>query len=431
MNPKKPLSDASWLGEELQALRAEQPSPESIERTVLLMQAPPPTVNRPRANWKLRAATLAAAAALLVVLVSVGDQRANASTLRQIAEVFRAHRTRHQKTYRPDANGRLALRNEGWQDGDKQSTRFYEPDGTCQITGYDGHVMFNVTLGKGGFVDDGAPSGIPVEDIDTYITIPGAHLLSRALGRQVDGRSVDLYTIGFSDVKFTLFVDPKSQLPVRRDVLTLHGVLIERNEYDYPSLIPAATFRLPAHEKSRVCDYPALRARLQRQLLQGGETKEVAGVRITLRAVLVGSTKVMALWTGGAPVDGSDSKGGLRILGDGQFLMDSAPEPFSVPSEVPRRNSRAPLFVGKERLFGQQAWYAEPVDWRTPFTIDMPVWEEDRSRPIVSADGRKLGYHSKQVGRLQFVVSHVIRADDPERVLWRPSNDVVETGTTR
>jgi len=397
MNQSKRSSESNWVHDQAQALRSETPSAGAIDDTIgkVLAYSAPVAAKRPAYRWRMvpLAAALGAGALFLVITT----QPAHARSLHDIAEAVRHQATRHSSTYRPDANGKLVLANEDWISGRRNTMLFVEPDGAKTITGYDGARSFRYSTKYGGFMDDVEPSEPPVEDIDAYLHIPGGRLLKQAhVGNE------DVYSLSFSNMAFDLYVNPATGLPMHRDVLTHSGKLIERNIYDYPSSISAETFAPPAG----LTDFPALRQELASRLHAAGQTKSVGGVTISLKAVLVCKSHLLALWSGGAPGSGGD----VWVEG------------------VPKSRARASQSQSPDGFSVAGAWYVN-AKLDQPFTISIPVWTEDRTRPILGRDGKQLGFQPKLVGHAAFQVSDAMQAEDPDRVVWKPDGKAVGVAT--
>lgn len=371
MKQMKSSSESHRVRREIQALRAEEPRPEAIDRTVdrVLAYAPEPVRTRPTRVWRL--APLAAALGVGATLFVVSAQSAKAAGWRAIAEAVRHQTKRHALTYRPDARGNLVLMVEDWVDGLHQAQTFYEPNGERKTIGYDGERMFVYSGGRGGYVDDVEPSNIPLEDLDSYLQISSAH---------VDGMTkvggLDLYRVSYSNVRFDLYIAPQTRLPVRRDVLDLKGRLIERNVYDYPKQMAPALFRAP--EAAGLTDYSEMRRRLAEQARQPGLAKG----DVSLRAVIVGPSRIIALWTGSPSPSGS----GIWIEG--------------MPKPAVSGSLKSTVHFGGETLAGNGAWYTDLKGLRAPFTVNVPV----------------MGKGGK-VDRLTFRVTHPIWVADPDRLI--------------
>ncbi|RYG30880.1 hypothetical protein EON81_24050 [bacterium] len=383
MNPKKLSSESPWMRNELRALRAEAPNPEEVDRAVNAVRAYRPVPNQPRHLWK--AVPVAACLGIGAFLFLVAPQSAQAASLREIADALKQQTLRHSKTFRPDSSGELLLTNEDWIEGAKHASAFHEADGEKVLTGYDGRTMFRVSSKDGGFIDDVAPSGLPVEDIDSYLQIPGARVL-----KQTSAGKLNLYTVAYSNVKFDLYVDPATRLPVRRDVLSLQGRLIEKNEYDYPARLSPELFRAP--RGGAIFDYLSLRKQLSRRLSQPGQIVKVGGVEISLKAVIIGKSRIIALWTGGAKGEGKDK--GVWIEGMAKPIASGPLEGLQAP------------------LRGSGVWYAN-LKLDEPFTINVPVWKDSR----------------KLVGHATFRVGNALRAPDPDRVVFKPSGEGIAVAT--
>lgn len=433
MKQNKQLFNRPGIVEEVQSLRSEQPDPMAIDRAVFrtLDASPRPIRRQSRLVWRF-----AAVAGLIVASSSalyLTAQPASAASLHDIAAVFGRQKTLHFVDERPDSNGNPVFRREFWLSGKKYAESSVEADGERLREGYDGSLRYRISSKNGGYVDDTKPMDMSVEDIDSYLDTPNAQVLRHATNLQLDGRTVDLYTIGFSNVKFDLYVDPSSHLPLRRDVFTPSGEFTERELYDYPVSMPDTLFSAPTGPE--VQDYPQLRAILKSQLSGPGQTKEVGGVKISLKAVILGRDKVLALWTGG--VKGEDVReGDMWIEGQERAPGTARPDIFSVTHRmVPGFAYQFPLTANGQEVLGDAAWLLEGGTNRHryiegPFTLNVPAWAEDRTRPIVDGKGSVIAYHSKLVGRLSFEVTDLILADDPDSVVWRRDQDEVTTAAS-
>ncbi len=421
MNPKKPFYSHSGIEREVSALRAEEPREEAIDQAVLAMRAlPRPDRKNPVRSTVWRVALPVAAAVAMTVVFTARPQVASAADLKRISQAVRDQKTRYMKGYRPNQSGELKLMLEMWMEDVKHMEHFREPDGTESIHGYDGKRMFLYgTIDGGGFIDDVDPASFPREDIDDYLNIPGGSLDRVDRGVLLDGKKVDLYALSFSNVKFDLYVEPSSGLPVRRDVFTVQDRLIERDIYEYPADIPDAQFQPPASIKDGLCNYPDQRTVFAKQLASAGQTKSLGGVKITLRAVIVGKRQVVALWTGGAKTD-FDAKGHIVVEGLPRGFAPGFETGSVWPSNDP---DHPPLFVGKLPVVADGVWYEKELNLKKPIKISIPVWVEDRTRPLVSQEGQKLpGYHSKLIGSLSFTVDNPIYVQDAGRLIWRPGH---------
>jgi len=373
-----------------------------------------------------RAVALGGVAGALGVAFLLRPSVASASELHRLAAAARAQQTRHTLDLRPDAQGKMILCNEFWMEGEKHAEIYYDADGGVTLAGYNGRRMYLYRTKDGGFIDDVEPDRAPIETIEDYLKIPGGTLANVEKGVNLEGRDVDVYRLNFGNMGFDLFIDPASGLPIRRDVFTTRGKLIERNLYDYPADIPDKRFNPPADRNIAWTDYPAIRTELSRKLRGPGETKTLGGVKITLRAVIVGNRQLVALWTGGAKTE-YHKDGHIRVEGLPDGLATGLATMSVWPSNDP---DKRPLYLNGQQLLGDSAWYRSSLKLKAPFTISVPVWAEDRTRPLVSSEGQKLpGFHSKFLGSLTFRVNSAIYAEGPERVLWRPGDEVVKTAT--
>jgi len=426
MNHKKQFSEQPWVENEMRALRAETPDEAAVERTVRAMQgshAARPVTSK---AWVWRASAVAAAALALGIFLAVKPQNASAASLRQIADAVRAANARHELVYRPGAGGKLELKLETWIEGEKNKVIEHSTEFGTVVAGYDGQRQFKYLPTEGGFIDDTGPMGFPVESVDSYLTIPGATVLRNENGVNLDGTKLNLLTVDCKNVKFDIYYDAATRLPMRRDVFTMKGDLIEQNRYDYPKDILDTVFAPPTGPNVNLTDYPAVRKLLAEKLSGAGQTAEVGGVKIKLLAVLVGKSEVIAVWTGGALADPLKKKfmvvGGLKSV----VPWPSTPPAFAIPSPVQYTTSieQPPIYAGNTRLHGDVAWLKDTSSLKGSFTLEVPVWAEDRTEPWKGEKGEDLGFRSKCVGMARFTVTDAIKADDPTRVLWKPVGGV-------
>lgn len=415
MNPKNPQSENPWLKREVAALRAEEPTESAVERAVFAMQSSPVLTSAPRrAVW--RTATVVGAIAVLGGFLAFRAPSVDAAELHRLADAARKQQTRHTRDYRPNENGELVLANEYWVEGVKHFAIYKDANGAT-LSGYNGSRIFRHSKAHGGFLDDTDPITFPVETIEDYLAIPSASIQGIKRGQQEEGRKVDIFTVGYGGMKMDLFIDPASGLPVRRDVRGKKG-LIETNLYDYPADIPDDRFNPPAELKAETFDYPALRLELAKKIDAPGESQELNGVKITLHAVIVGHTRVVALWSGGAKTD-YDVNGHINIQGmkPGPAAGLAGGSVWDMPG-----NEHSAILRKGQPLIGDGMWYPERLNVKSGFVLTVPVWQEDRSRPLINSEGKRMpGFHSKLLGHLNFKIKSPIFAPDPERVLWRPA----------
>lgn len=414
MKHEKQLSETPWVKNELQALRSEESGEHAINRAVRAMQAPVARRARPSYIW--RTVAVAAGIGAVGLVLTATSRSASAAELRQISAAIHAQQNRHDRAFRPDKNGNMVMTNEDWIAGNKQSEVMILTDGSKSLSIYDGHRNYVSYPGEA-FIDDVEPSKLPIEDLAAYLSIGGGKLVNH-----VSRGSTDLYTISFTGLIFDIYIDPSTKLPVSRDVKDRAGHVFEHNVYDYPAEIPDTVFAIPAGGPG-VTDYPALRASLAGRISGPGEVKTVAGVNVSLKAVIVGKHRVLALWTGGAK--GDTVKGSDMIIENGpRVILGGRPEVFDVNSEA-----STPL-AGREELRGDGAWI-EGHRYTGTLKINIAVWVEDRTKPLVLKSGKQAGFHSKMVGRVTYDVKHPIFAADPDRVLFRPDGGVREAGVAK
>jgi hypothetical protein len=422
MNEKKPLSNQPWVDNELKALRSEEPREEHVSRVVGAVQENhPPAVNvRPRFAW--RTAGIVAAIAVIGSFVALRGPSAVAKDLDRISNALQAQKTRHTVDLRPNEKGDLILANEYWISGEKYREVFHNVDGTFSEFGYDGQQMFRYnSRDQTGTVDDVKPESMPIETIEDYMNINHAKIEKVDRGVMEQGKKVDIFTISYGNVRMSLYVDAPTGLPIRRDVFTMKDKLIEVNKYDYPAQIADGEFQL--HERVKVDDYPAMRKVLAAKLDGPGETQELGGVKITLKAVLLANRHLVAIWSGGAKTDYL-GEGHVHITGLPQGIAAGMPTGSVWPDNNP---DTPPIFAKGKQLIVDGIWYDDPIMVRSPFTLEVPVWTEDKTRPLISQEGIHLpGYHSKLLGKLKFKVTDPIFVADPQRLIWPPDGKVRE-----
>jgi hypothetical protein len=414
MKQSKSLSDNSRVQAELNALRAEAPREEAVDRTVWAFertQGVRPVPSRSRYVWRSAAVATTAGLAVVASLI-VTSPKAEAAGLQKIAAAVRAQTIRHDRAYRPDKDGNMVLTNEDWVDGPRQSQVMFDEQGRKSTITYDGRLMYLDYPGSEPTIDEREPSKIPIEDVTAYLNIPGGKVLGHTAGFP------ETYTLGFSNMRFKLYINPQTQLPIARDVLDGRGFVVEHNDYDYPASVPESVFAIPRGAKG-VSDYPLLRGVLAKRLQDPGETQQIGGVSVTLKAVIVGQHKIMALWTGGGKGEYIPS-GNFWVEGVERPYMQARPGAFGVPLETVDKVKLEPeIMVGSRPLRGDAAWFKD-TKVKAPFTINIAVWAEDRTKPVILKDGTRAGFHSRMVGRLRFVVKDSIHSADPDVLLWKP-----------
>lgn len=437
MNQKKRFSDRPWVAGEMRALRAEEPKAEAVERAVRIMQAPPPR-RQARSAWVWRTTALAGAAGVMAIVFVVRPQQASAASIKQIADAVRAQVSRHERVYRLDAEGKQALMLETWIAGEKFRTVDYSGDDPRSIVGYDGKLQFRWSPKGGGFVDDVEPTSSPVESIDDYLDSAGNTVVKQQSGVELNGRTADLYVLQYSNVVFDLYADPVSRLPIEREVHDRAGRFIERNDYDYPGDIPESTFEPPSDPGVKLTDFPALRQEAARRLRGPGQRQVVAGVAVTLRAVLVGPRGLLAVWTGGAPPEvrpGAQSGDQtISVKGVTAASSDRYPVPQTAlvtTCAAPANSQTSPVFPAGGPFYCQIAWFNGTAEHSRAITVEIPVCAQDLTRPLRDNNGRVVGFRSKLVGRARFTVTNPIVADDAQRVLWKPAGEVRETQSAK
>lgn len=412
MNDKNPQYNSAFLQKDLEALQSEAVPESGLNNAIAAMRtAPSRAKNRP--SWRLLATV--SCLAVVGVFVALQSPTVSAAEVDRLSRAARAQQTRHTRDYRLNDAGELVLANEYWIEGTKQMMVSFNPDGTKTIGGFDGKLNFRGDA-NGGHFDDTELDRFPIETIQDYLAIPNASVKSVDRGVQEGGLKVDVFAISYGGLLMKLFIDPKTGLPVRR--IVEGGSYREENLYDYPADIPDEQFR-PSHAESKNwANYPALRKELAARMKEPGVTKQLGGTTITLHAVIVGDKRVVALWSGGAPTDYVQGAA-MEVIG----LPKGHAPGLETMSVWDRPDPDKPRLMREgKRLFGDAVWYESTAALSGPVTVRIPVWSEDRTRPLISQEGtREPGFHSKLLGKLEFSGIKPIYASDPTRLLWKPS----------
>ena len=185
MNPNSP-----YLEQQIKVLRAEQPNEDTVARTVHMVQIACPPARSHARVW-LRAAAIALPATALAVAFLLKPQAASAADLMRIADAVRAQSTRHARTFTPSDFGDLQLTREAWIENRKHVTAMPDRYGGLALSGYDGHRMFIASSKGEGLIDDTEPSGLPIEDLGSYLAYPTALILHHRSGLREGGQSVE------------------------------------------------------------------------------------------------------------------------------------------------------------------------------------------------------------------------------------------------
>lgn len=412
MNDKNPQFDSAIFKKDLEALQSESVPEDGYHRAIAAMRTDPDRA-KTRPSWRLLAP--ASGLAVVAAFVALQSPTVSAAEISRLSQASQAQQIRHTRDYRLNDTGQLVLANEYWIEGAKQMMVSLNPDGTKTISGFDGKLNFRGDA-SGGHFDDTELDRFPIETIQDYLAIPNASVKSVDRGVPEGSLKVDVFTISYGGLVMKLFIDPKTGLPVRR--IVEGGSYREENLYDYPADIPDERFKPSPAESKNWSNYPALRKELAERMKGPGITKQIGGTKITLHAVIVGDKRVVALWSGGAPTDYVQGAS-MEVIG---LPMGHAPglETMSVWDRPDPDKPR--LMREGKRLFGDAVWYESTAALSGPVTVRIPVWSEDRTRPLISQEGtREPGFHSKLLGKLEYSGIKPIYAGDPTRLLWKPS----------
>ncbi|HWA83291.1 MAG TPA: hypothetical protein VG820_07665 [Fimbriimonadaceae bacterium] len=364
-----------------------------------------------RARVPMRYVLIGGAAAILAA-VALFPRTSSAAPVSAIARAVSLQLARHERVFKPGADGRLAVYMEQWGEPGKYALHFTDDSMEIRQNGvlrYGYWKQSNVQSIESG----------PAEQIDGV----GVAEFSQFKLLRVEKAGPNLLRYVFN-IHQDLLVDTQTNLPTERVVYNPDGSLLEVHEYRFHPL-DDSVFDPKVRVGVPLDNYPAQRRAVDADLAQPPQKAVVAGTTIWLHAVMVGRNGFL-----GAVVSGGDPSGTahspLKIAGmpDGWSMTPLA---SSVWSQEPGKENTLRVDGKPARL--EQVQLRPGTQVSDSFTIEVPVWRYDASRPLLD-QGKRIGRDSRLVGWAEFQVKNPLRVGSIEKVLpnYEPEGAEETTG---
>lgn len=407
MNFKNQHVKDDLINHELNGLRKMVQSEDGMSRAMQAMRQPAETKRPMTLVWPLGLTSAAAGVVALAVIGSGSSSQAFASDFRAITKAQQEQKTMHEKSWMFHNGTTVERSTELWIDHAKEAFLEHTSDGSLVSASIsDGIQNYRYYAGDpshdiapGASIDQDWNSHFDIETIQTYLTDDffKKHSIEKQTDVLLDGRPCDYYS--FAKGYYRLWVDPKTKLPVQREVYDRGVTLVERDTYEYPTQVADSTFRPIEVPGVQTCNYAEKRKELCQKLALAGMSEKVGSVTVSLKAVVVSKNLITPLWTSSSPKGDavparSVSCEGLQ--GGGQFAssLTAIPSPFA------------------KGLQTDAEYVSYPVNLTEPLTIKIAVWDQPQSgaKPV----GKIVGWAKFKVTDAIYVpnVSHLLQKPD-------------------
>lgn len=235
------------IDEELQALRAPVPSKRGMGDAILAMQAP--ARRRFALRWPIGIGSAVAGIGAFIVITSLSTGRAYAGELRAIGIAQEQQKTKHQKSIIFGIDDKPGLVMEFWRDGSKEAFRQYDQQGRIYIARvFDGKLKYhyesyNPSTGKEyASVEEDTKPDFGIATLSSILSgrMARESKVVKKTGVKLGGRVCDFYSLDNGHYRY--WVDPKTKLPIQREIYGEGESIWKRDTYDYPSTFSPATF---------------------------------------------------------------------------------------------------------------------------------------------------------------------------------------------
>ncbi|HVT11006.1 MAG TPA: hypothetical protein VHE55_01960 [Fimbriimonadaceae bacterium] len=369
---------------------------------------------RPQSRaWVPMRYVLVGGAAAALAAVALFPRTSSAAPLSAIARAVSLQLARYERVYKADKDGHLDVYMEQWGEPGKYAMRFTDDSMETRQNGALRYTYWKQTNLQS--IESG-----PAEQIDGV----GVAEFSQFKLLRVESAGPNLLRYVFN-IRQDLLVDTRTNLPTERVVYNSDGSLMEMHEYHFHPL-DESIFDPHIRAGVRLDNYPAQRRAVEEALAQPPQKAVVDGTTVWLHTVLIGDQGFV-----GAVVSGGDPSGTafapLKIVGlpDGWSMN---PIGSSVWSQTPGKENTLKVDGKPARL--EQAMLRPGTQVPGSFTIRVPVWRYDVSRPLLD-HGKRIGMDSKLIGWAQFEVKNPLHVGGIEQVLpnYEPRFGDESTGT--
>lgn len=291
------------IDRELQALRQPASSVHGLGDAILAMKATPKAKRPTLGTWMLRLSPLAIAAGAFLAF-SLSPAKAYAQELGEIADAQHHRMAKFQKSYIFAGESQPLRISELYLEGDRECFREFSPDGTLQsVNVRDGYRVYRYYIGSpkegvrtSASIEEDSGGELSITTLDSMLTSDffSKRKIVKQSGVKLNGMTCDYYD--FANGYYRLWINPKTKLPIQREVWDRGKTLWERDVYEYPVSFPTTTFeaKIPG---VTFFDYPSARTRLESKIADGGQVKSVGGVSICLKALIRDPQGILAIFT--------------------------------------------------------------------------------------------------------------------------------------
>lgn len=291
------------IDRELQALRQPASSVHGLGDAILAMKATPKAKRPTLGTWMLRLSPLAIAAGAFLAF-SLSPAKAYAQELGEIADAQHHRMAKFQKSYIFAGESQPLGISELYLEGDRECFREFSPDGTLQSMNVrDGHRVYRYYIGSpkegvrtSASIEEDSGGELSITTLDSMLTSDffSKRKIVKQSGVKLNGMTCDYYD--FANGYYRLWINPKTKLPIQREVWDRGKTLWERDVYEYPVSFPNTTFEAKVPGVT-FFDYPSTRTRLESKIADGGQVKSVGGVSICLKALIRDPQGILAIFT--------------------------------------------------------------------------------------------------------------------------------------
>lgn len=411
--------EEALLRRPVQALRTQGGDPSRVQAAAHAMMANRAQAQAPRPAIRF---AVAAGATLFLAGVALWPRPVAALSLKAIVQAMQGFSARHERTFRPDKSGKLAMVSELWGEPGKLAETFV---GSTESRS-DGHVVYTYwPESNKQRIAPGASVEMDPVGIEEYEKSPYGKLLRvEKVGAQLR------YVFQMGATRQDLIVNADTKLPVRREVFYPSDHLLETHEYEFFKDLPDSIFEPAVKPGVPLCNVFEDRKSLQEMLASKPQTQVVGGMTIRLRAVVVAGSCVAAIVSGEDPRSATSLEG-LQVDGVKAWNVATHGDSTVWAGKLPSVGS--PFTLQGETAVVERGLYLPDKSIPDEFVLRIPVWKYDPQKPLVDPETKKrVGIDTRLVGWAEFQVRDVLRTDDVDSVLpgYVPSG-VVQTGTAK
>ncbi len=242
------------IDRELIGLREPVESRNGMGDAIRKMQGAPVRKGPFAYNWPIGIGSVAIGALAVFVIGSITTAKAYAGELKAISMAQKGRKTVYQKAFMYNGAKVPKMVTELWLDLEKMAFRQYGENGNLLVTrSSDGKQLFTYISkeqagGRSAYaeVQDDHSEHFSVDSIDALLTSEffSQRKIEKTSGVKLNGITCDYYNL--ANGYYRIWVDPKTKLPLKREVYDHCVTLWERDIYEYPASFADSTFK-PYH----------------------------------------------------------------------------------------------------------------------------------------------------------------------------------------